>query len=176
MKKLINLFCIISIFIFIFIFSCESYKRDQVETIKSFKIDSLEEVISKDGVEFDKEVSSDGNGSLKITTDRPISVKLFQTGDIDIEDSILIYSAKIRTEDLKGQAYIEMWCSFPQNGLYFSKALNSALSGTNDWKIQETPFFLKEGENPDNVELNLVVKGKGTVWIDNIELFKRPMN
>ena len=174
MRKFFILFCIFSISLFIF--SCESYKRDRVETIESFKIDSLDGIVAKDGVEFDKEISSDGNGSLKITAESPISVKLFQTGDIDIDNSVLIYSARIRTQDLEGQAYIEMWCSFPQNGKYFSKALNSALSGTNDWKIQETPFFLKEGENPDNVELNLVVNGKGTVWIDNIELFKRPLD
>ena len=33
-------------------------------------------------------------------------------------------------------------------------------------------FFLKEGENPDNIKLNLVINGKGTVWIDDIRLVK----
>ena len=174
MNKIFNLYFVVTVCLLIV--SCESYKRDQVETIRSFKIDGLDEVIAKDGVEIDKDISSDGNGSLKITTDTPISVKLFQTGDIDVEDSILIYSAKLRTENLDGQAYIEMWCGFPEKGLYFSKAQHSALIGTNDWKIQETPFFLKKGENPDKVELNLVINGKGTVWIDQIELFKRPLN
>ena len=174
MKKFFYLFFLVTVSILII--SCDRYRRDQVETIMSFDIDSLDEVITKDGVEIDSEISSDGNGSLKITADGPISVKLFQTGDIDVEDSVLIYSAKLRTENLDGQAYIEMWCGFPEKGLYFSKALNSALTGTNDWKIQETPFFLKKGENPDKVELNLVVNGKGTVWIDQIELFKRPLN
>ena len=155
---------------------CEGHKKHRAEIIKSFNIDSLDGIISKDGVEFDEEITADGNGSLKISVDGPISVELFQTGDIDLEDSILIYSAKVRTENLDGQAYIEMWCSFPEKGLYFSKALNSAMTGTNDWKIQETPFFLKKGENPDNVKLNLVVNGTGTVWIDQIELLKRPLD
>jgi len=38
----------------------------------------------------------------------------------------------------------------------------------------ETPFFFKKGENPDNIKLNLIIKGKGTVWIDDIRLLKGP--
>ncbi|MGI9534293.1 MAG: hypothetical protein ACR2NW_05040 [Thermodesulfobacteriota bacterium] len=174
MIKPFKLFYIITFFVLLV--GCENFKRAQVETIKSFKIESLDEVISKDGVEFDKDISSDGNGSIKITTDSPINVKLYQTGDIDFDESILIYSANLRTENLDGQAYIEMWCRFPGKGQYFSKSLTSALSGTNNWKVLETPFFLKKGEIPDNVELNLVVNGSGTVWIDQIELLKRPLN
>jgi len=174
MMKRLKPFFILSVLILVI--SCENYKKNQAETIKSFQIDSLDEIIAKDGVEFDKEISSDGNGSLKITAEAPVSIRLLETGDIDLEDSILIYSANVRTEKLDGQTYIEMWCSFPGKGMYFSKALNSALTGTNDWKIQETPFFLKKGENPDNVKLNLVVNGTGTVWIDQIELLKRPLN
>jgi hypothetical protein len=41
--------------------------------------------------------------------------------------------------------------------------------------LQETPFFLKKGENPDNVKINLVVNGKGSVWIDDIRLVKAPL-
>ncbi|MGI9553766.1 MAG: hypothetical protein ACR2NC_02485 [Thermodesulfobacteriota bacterium] len=159
----------------ILIAGCENFKRAQVETVQSFKIDSLDEVFSKDGVEFDREISVDGNGSIKISTNSPITVKLYQTGDIDFDESILIYSANLRTENLDGQAYIEMWCSFPEKGRYFYKAQISALSGTNNWKVQETPFFLKKGEIPDNVELNLVVNGSGTVWIDQINLLKRQL-
>jgi hypothetical protein len=47
--------------------------------------------------------------------------------------------------------------------------------GTNNWSTIETPFFLKKGEKPDNVKLNLVVNGKGTAWIDDIVLLKGPL-
>jgi hypothetical protein len=36
-------------------------------------------------VEIDKGVSSDGNGSLRITATGPTVVRLFETGDIDVE-------------------------------------------------------------------------------------------
>lgn len=43
------------------------------------------------------------------------------------------------------------------------------------WTTVETPFFLQKGQNPDNIKLNLVVNGKGTVWIDDIKLIKGPL-
>ncbi len=61
-----------------------------------------------------------------------------------------------------------MWCHFPGRGEYFSRALNVPLSGAVEWTHQETPFFLRKGENPDNIKLNLMVTG--TVWIDDIKL------
>lgn len=40
---------------------------------------------------------------------------------------------------------------------------------------QPSPFFLQKGENPDNVKLNLVIKGKGTAWIDDIRVMQGPL-
>ena len=92
--------------------------------------------------------------------------------DIDLEDARLIYQAKLRTEEVSGKVYLEMWCHFAGQGESFSRALQAPLSGSNAWTTQETPFFLKKGENPDNVKLNLVIDGSGTVWIDDIHLMK----
>jgi hypothetical protein len=153
--------------------SCQNQRGQAVE-LKSYPLDSLEGVITQTGIEIDKAASSDGNGSLKISAEGPSTALLFETGDVDIEDASLIYRARLRTESLEGQAFLEMWCSFPGKGEFFSRGLDSALSGTTGWTTQETPFFLKKGENPDNVKLNLVINGKGTVWIDDIRLMKGP--
>ena len=64
-----------------------------------------------------------------------------------------------------------MWCVFGDQK-FFSRALNKQVGGSNDWQKISTPFLLKKGQNPDNIELNLVVDGVGTVWIDNIKLKK----
>jgi len=135
----------------------------------------MEGIMAQTGVQIDRQISSDGNGSLKITATAPATVELFQAGDIDIENATLIYQARARTDDVQGKVYLEMWCSFPGLGEYFSRGLDSALSGTNDWTTITTPFFLKKGENPDNVKLNLVIDGTGTVWIDDIKLLKAPL-
>ncbi len=158
----------------LFMFSCTD-KPVPVEELKHYPADSLDHIISKTGVEVDRDVSIDGNGSFKVSATGPTTVHLNETGDIDVENARLIYGAKIRTEGFDGQVYLEMWCHFPGKGEFFSRALKSPLSGTNDWTSQETMFLLKEGENPDNVKLNLVLNGTGTAWIDNIRLMSGPL-
>jgi hypothetical protein len=148
----------------------------QPEEIGRFPIDDMEGLITRSGVQIDKEITSDGSGSLLVTANEPVTVKLYETGDINLEDAQLIYRARLRTEDVAGQVYLEMWCSFPGMGEFFSRALQSPLSGTMDWSTQETPFFLQKGQNPDNVKMNLVIDGKGKVWIDDIRLLMAPLH
>ena len=155
-------------------FGCSKKAADVVE-LKHYPVNGMDDVISKTGVQFDKDISTDGNGSLRITGDRPTTIRLYETGDIDVEDARLVYQAKLRTANVDGQVFIEMWCHFPPKGEFFSRAMQSPLSGTNEWVSQETPFFLKKGENPDNVRINIVINGKGTVWVDDIHLLKAPM-
>ncbi|MHC4394872.1 MAG: DUF4190 domain-containing protein [Planctomycetota bacterium] len=149
-------------------------ETEEIE-LKHFPIDDVEGIITRSGVRFDKEISSDGNGSLRITATEPTVIRLFETGDIDIENARLIYRAHIRTENVEGQVYLEMWCHFTGVGDFFSRGLMTPLTGTADWTIEETPFFLKKAQNPDRVKLNLVINGKGTAWIDDIRLMKGPL-
>lgn len=146
-----------------------------VTELRQYPIDSMDDLITRTGVVVDNEVTSDGTGSLRITVTKPTTVRLYETGDIDVEDARLTYQAKVRTSGIEGKAYLEMWCQFTGKGEFFSRGLESPLTGTTDWSTEETPFFLKEGENPDNVKLNLVIDGKGTVWVDDIHLFKGPL-
>jgi hypothetical protein len=102
-------------------------------------------------------------------------VRLFEVGDVDLEQTRLSYQAKVRTESVEGQVYLEMWCHFPGQGEFFSRALHAPLSGSNEWTTQTTDFMLREGQKPDLVRLNLVVDGKGAAWIDDVRLFGTPM-
>ncbi len=140
--------------------------------IMRFTLNDTEGLITQSGVSIDKAISSDGNGSLRIDAMGPTTVRLYETGDLYIEDARLVYQAKLRTENVQGQVYLEMWCHFVGQGEFFSKGLATPLTGTTAWATVETPFFLKKGENPDNVKLNVVIDGKGTVWIDDIRLLK----
>ena len=169
MRNFVLGMCVILILV-----GCSKAPQKVVE-LKRFPINSLEGIITQSGVQFDKEVSSDGNGSLKIIATEPTVVRLFELGDIDIENARLIYQAKVRTEGVEGQVFLEMWCHFPGKGEFFSRGLQTPLTGTTNWTSEETPFFLKKGENPDNVKLNLVINGKGTAWIDDIRVLKGPI-
>jgi hypothetical protein len=146
------------------------------EVIKKIPLNSHTEVITRNGTTTDKDISRDGKGSLKIDVKGTLTLPLYRFGDIDLEDAFLVYQAALRTENLDGETFLEMRCYFQEKGEFFSRNYNSPLSGTTDWTVRSTPFRLKPGENPDVVELNIYVSGRGTVWIDDIRLLKRPLN
>ena len=140
--------------------------------LKTYPLDDAAGVLTVSGVSVDREITNDGNGSLRLTATEPTTFRLVETGDIDIENARLICQAKLKTADVSGEVYLEMWCHFAGKGEYFSRALHAPLSGTVDWTTQETPFFLQKGENPDNVKLNLVINGRGTAWVDDMRLIR----
>ena len=143
--------------------------------LKRFALDSMEGVRSASGVSLDAAVSSDGHGSLRVDAAEPATVPLFEATDVSIENATLIYQASLQTEGLQGQTYLEMWVRLPGKGEYFSRGLDRPLSGTTSWATVATPFFLEAGQKPDLIRLNLVVNGKGKVWIDDIRLFRQPL-
>ncbi|HUV37621.1 MAG TPA: hypothetical protein VMX58_11850 [Patescibacteria group bacterium] len=158
----------------IMLFGC-SGKQAEEQEILYYPLDSVEDIITRSSVTLDTEITSDGNGSIRIDAGGPAIVRLVETGDIDVENAKLIYRAKLRTENVKGKAYLEMYCRMPGVGEAFSRGLDSPLSGTNEWVTEEIPFYLKKGQNPDNVKLNLMIDGSGTVWIDDIHILRAPL-
>ena len=142
--------------------------------LKRYPLDGMEGVLTKSGVTFDRQMSADGNGSLRIDTWEPLTVRLFEATDIDLEDAELIYQAKVQTRGVQGRVYLEMWCVFEGRGEFFSRDLESPLTGTTGWSTEETSFRLEKGQNPDLVKLNLVIEGTGRVWIDDIRLIRGP--
>jgi hypothetical protein len=152
--------------------------KEQTETIKELKFysaDDLSHIINLSRVSIDSTIFAEGTGSIKIVAGQPMVVKLYETGNLNIENCRIFYQAKLKTKSLRGDAYLEMWCHFPGKGDFLSRALHSKLSGDNDWSSHEAPFMLQSGESPDNVKLNLAVNGTGTVWIDEIKLLMVPL-
>jgi len=101
---------------------------------------------------------------------QPRVVRLYEVSDPNVEDCTVLYQAKLMTKALEGRAYLEMWCRFPGMGEAFSRGLDQTISGSNDWVSCQIPFFLKKGERPDLVRLNVVIEGEGEVYIKDIEL------
>jgi len=102
-------------------------------------------------------------------------IRLFEVEKPDVEKCVVIYRARLKTESFTGEAYLEMWCRFAGKGEFFSRGLANTVSGSNNWASYETPFFLKKGEKPDLIKLNLVVKGAGKVWVKDVELLQGPL-
>jgi hypothetical protein len=81
----------------------------------------------------------------------------------------------LQSQKLDGKAFLEMWVRLPGKGEFFSRGLDRPTSGTTSWTTIATPFFLRAGQKPDLIRLNLVVQGKKRVWIDDIHLMRAPL-
>jgi len=103
------------------------------------------------------------------------TLRLFELSDPGVESCLLTYRAQLKTADLRGSAYLEMWCRLPGRGEFFSKGLHNKIMGTTGWASYEVPFFLKAGERPDMLKLNIVSEGTGVLWIKDIEVLSTPM-
>ncbi len=143
--------------------------------LKHFPLDGLEGVRATTNVKFDPGVSSDGKGSLRADSEGQLLVPLFEITDVNFDNAALIYQASLQSEKLEGQAYLEMWVRVPGKGEFFSRALDRPVTGTMSWLRASAPFFLQTGQKPDLIRLNLVVNGKGRVWIDDIRLLRQPL-
>lgn len=114
-------------------------------------------------------------GGWRIDVSGEQAVRLFEVEQPGAEQCLLTYRAELKVENLAGRAYLEMWCRVPGRGEFFSKGLQQTVSGTADWARHEIPFYLKAGQKPDLIKLNLAVQGTGTVWLRNVELLKTPL-
>ncbi len=103
------------------------------------------------------------------------TVRLFEIKDPGLERCMLTYRAQMKTEGVEGKAYLEMWCGLPGRGEFFSRGLNNAVAGTKDWASYEIPFYLKQGQRPDLIKLNLVIEGSGSAWVKDVQLLYAPL-
>ncbi len=146
----------------------------EVELLFRYPLDSTEGMIDAEYAEFDENVSRDGKGSIKITAEDPVIIRLYEIKEPKIHNLTLIYKAYARTKGLKGNVFLEMRVSFKQ-AKQIVRGLASKIKEDEDFTEIDTIFFLKKGHYPESVELNLVIEGSGTVWIDDIRIFKGPL-
>lgn len=143
----------------------------QAQELRKLSLDDVSTIGLR--ISSDSAVKTEGNGSVKIETVWPTTVCLGEVAGLDVEDAKLVFKAKVRS-DLEGSAFLEMWVQVG-DGQYFSKGMNDPVKAKSDWKSVQTPFMFQKGQRPEKVTLNLVINGKGTIWIDDIVLSKEPL-
>ncbi len=143
----------------------------RAEDLKKLSLDDASAIGTT--IQSDTQVKAEGRSSIKITTQWPTTICLGEVKGLEVEGAKLVYKAKVKT-DLEGTAFLEMWAHVG-GGQYFSRGVNDVVKGKTDWKIIQTPFLFQKGEKPDKVTLNVVINGKGTVWVDDIVLSKEPL-
>ncbi len=171
MQRLLTLFVVLAIAAY----PSSGQAPASLVELKHFPLDSLEGVRATTGVSFDPKISRDGKGSLRVDANEPMTVPLFEVTDVSIENATLLYQASLQTQSLEGKAFLEMWVRIPGKGEFFSRGLVRPVTGTISWMTAITPFFLQAGQKPDVIRLNLVVQGKGRVWIDDVHLMRQPL-
>jgi predicted Ser/Thr protein kinase len=121
-----------------------------------------------------EELETVDGGAFKVSCTSTKVFRLFEVPDPGVDRCTLLYQARLKTAGLAGRAYLEMYCRFPGKGEFFSRGLENPVSGTTGWVTTQTPFFLKQGEKPDLIRLNLVVEGPGNVFLRDIRLDSTP--
>jgi len=125
--------------------------------------------------EYDSTVSFDGNGSIKVDAYDSLMVNIGIVDDIDIQQGRLYYRAMLRTEDFDGEVYLEMRIDIGTGPQYYTRDQYNPLVGTKDWERHEAYMILTQPQYIYHAVLQLNICGKGTVWIDDIHLYKTPL-
>ena len=137
------------------------------QMLRSF--DSSDPTIAGDSIALD------GDAWRILGGAEPRTFRLFEVREPGVEHCMLTYRAQLRTEGVARRAYLEMWCRLPGRGEFFSKGFHQAAQGTNAWAEYEIPFYLKQGQKPDLIKLDLTLEGVGTVWIKDVQLLQTPL-
>jgi hypothetical protein len=161
MKRLLTIFAVLALLA----------GTTQAQDLKKLNLDDASLIGTT--IQTDTQVKAEGKGSIKITTLWPTIICLGEVTGLNIEGAKLVYKARVKS-DLNGTAFLELWAHVGGEQ-FFSKGLNDMVRQKTDWKTIQTPFLFQKGQKPDKVTLNVVINGKGTVWIDDVVLSKEPL-
>ncbi|MDH5567550.1 MAG: hypothetical protein OEY15_12860 [Myxococcales bacterium] len=136
--------------------------------------------VARVGALIDRDISHDGNGSLRIEFRQPGLVNLYEVwgNEEDLSFRQLLYEAQLRTEQASGPVFLVMQAGVsgaPEGGMPVI-GLERAISGSTDW----TPVQIWAG-NPGNAKhfgstLQIESRGTGSVWIDSVRLVSRQIH
>ena len=90
------------------------------ESIRGYTVSDYP--LTQDAVNVDED-------AWRIQFDEARVIPLFEMEQPDVEQCILTYRARMRTENAQGRVYLEMWCRFPGKGEFFSRGLQQAVMG-----------------------------------------------
>ena len=120
--------------------------------------------------------------SLKLEnfSEQPRMFKLLVLPQPGITSPSYAINGKLKYEGVEGTGYLEMLNHFPEGKVYFTRTLAAfgemgGIQGSSDWRAFSLPFYVRDesgwlADRPVKLEMNLVLPGKGTVYIGPISL------
>jgi len=113
--------------------------------------------------------------SLKIDggTGAPVTVAIIERPAI--KGPRYAVTGQVRYEGVEGAGYLEMWSHFPNGGHYFTRTLADAgpmmkLQGSSGWRQFTLPFDATGAPPPTRLVVNLVLPGRGVVYLGPLQL------
>jgi hypothetical protein len=88
-------------------------------------------------------------------------------------------TGRVRYDNVEGVGYLEMWNYFPGGGQYFTRTLAEQgpmmkVQGSSGWRPFVLPFDATGAPHPTRLVVNVVLPGKGTVYLGSLELSDDP--
>ncbi len=164
-----------------FIIAISGHESFADESVIELPIIDTAQIITQTGVEIDRSNEANGGESLLIDAAEPMTVELFELHEQDFSNKRLTYKAQLRskdltaTEDSRGISYLELLAKFPDGEELVSRGPRVPISGTQDWTAANAVLYVDKGGAPESVKLNLVVEGRGKVWLDSVKLEAIPL-
>jgi hypothetical protein len=100
---------------------------------------------------------------------------LLELKDPKLPSHRYMLTGRIKYDGVAGQGYIEMLNTFPNRGTFFTRTLAQGgpmgeLTGSSDWRDLELPFMSEPGLLPEKIVVNVVLPGKGTVYLAPLKM------
>lgn len=121
---------------------------------------------------------SSGGAWLEVRNgeDRPLQVRLLDIPRPAIRRARYALVGTVRYEGVEGTGYVEMWSRFSGGGSYYTRTLSESgpmgvLRGSGPARPLLLPFTNRQdAPPPEQLEVNLVLSGRGTVVLSPLEL------
>lgn len=157
--------------IFLLLLSCKS-KEIVREEVYDFPVKEADTIKDIHHVSFDKDITKDGTGSLRIEVSSPTTIELLKIKNPKVENALVICEAMLKAEDVKGMAYLDIEYRIPNKGLFFAKGYKNPSTGTHGWVKKTVKFRLAKNESPEYINIRVSFTGSGRLWVDNIKIYK----
>ena len=161
---------------FAFVLACkkEEPPGPPVE-VASYSLDDLDHVIMGDYLTLDTETPAEGTACVKMSSEMPITIDLYEAPLSSPEKGALVLEGQIRTEEMAGSAFLRMEATLSGGATAAKRQkLSTAPSGTADWTPCEVVLYLSEKARPSRVKISFVLDGFGTAWVDDLHLIHDP--
>jgi hypothetical protein len=136
--------------------------------------------------EKDHLVTLDGQSVYKFenTNDTQLQIQLLKIVKPALSTTVYAITGQVKYDNVQGAGYLEMWSCFPPQhpGMpedrYFSRTLGDSgemgkITGTCGWRDITLPFDPTGASGPPTrLEINLVLPGRGTVYLTPVKLVK----